>query len=259
MPSFSVLPKPRKEGGELLRLVARDLLEQVEHALHAGGLDPLQLAILLEDLAADVERQVVGVDDTADEAQVVRQELLGRVHDEDALDVELQPLALVASAHHQVERRLLRHVEQRRVALVAFDAVMRPGQRIVEIVAQRLVEVLVFLVRDLALGTGPQRGGRIDRRPLGRVRLAVLFGGHADREGHVVGILGDRSTQRPGLEELVLVGLQVQHHRGAALGDVGVFEAVLALAVAFPAHALGGGRPARRVITVTLSATTKAE
>ena len=82
---------------------------------------------LLQDLARDVERQVVRVDHAADEAQVRRQQLLGVVHDEDAPDVELDAVALLAVP--QVERRARRDVEQLRVFLPAFDLGVRPGER----------------------------------------------------------------------------------------------------------------------------------
>src|SRR6185437_13025516 len=59
-----------EERCELLRLVLRQLLDQVQHALHASRLDAIELAVVLQDLAADVERQVVGVDHAAHETQV---------------------------------------------------------------------------------------------------------------------------------------------------------------------------------------------
>src|SRR3546814_19998574 len=74
------------------------------------------------------------VDHAAHEAQVVGQQLLGRVHDEDALDVQLQALALLAPAHHQVERRLGRQVQQGGEALAALDAGVGPGRGVVEVV-----------------------------------------------------------------------------------------------------------------------------
>jgi hypothetical protein len=46
--------------------------------------DGFDVARLLQDLARDVERQVVAVDDAAHEAQVRRQQLVGVVHDEHA-------------------------------------------------------------------------------------------------------------------------------------------------------------------------------
>ncbi len=124
------------ERGELLRLILGQLLDQVEHALDAGRLDAFQLPVLLQDLATDVERQIIRVDHAAHETQVVRQQLFSSVHDEDALDVELESFALIATAHRQVERRLRGDVQQRGEALAALDAVVRPGQRVVEIVAE---------------------------------------------------------------------------------------------------------------------------
>src|SRR3546814_9462243 len=49
-----------------------------------------------------------------------------------------------------------------------------------------------------------------------------------------------QSAQLPAVEELVLAFLQVQHHGGAALGQVGSFQRVLAAAVAFPLNAFIG-------------------
>ena len=67
------------------------------------------------------------VDHALDEAQVDRHQRLGVVHDEDALDVQLDAAALVAVP--QVERRLRRDVEQLRVFAAALDAVVRVGER----------------------------------------------------------------------------------------------------------------------------------
>ena len=70
-------------------------------------------AVLLEDLAADVEGQVLGVDDAAHEAQVGRQEFLVVVGDEDAADVELDAGLVVGVV--EVEGSLRRDVEEGRV------------------------------------------------------------------------------------------------------------------------------------------------
>ena len=115
---------------------------------------------LLQDLARDVERQVVGIDHAAHEAQVLRHQLLGIVHDEHAAHVELDAVARVAVP--QVERRAAGDVQQLRVFLLAFDARMRPGQRVVEIVADVLVEFLVLLFGDLVLAARPQGGSLVD-------------------------------------------------------------------------------------------------
>ena len=72
---------------ELFGLVLRELFEQVENTFHAGAADLRDQTVLLQDFAAHVERQVVRIDDAAHEAQITRQQLLARVHDEHAADV----------------------------------------------------------------------------------------------------------------------------------------------------------------------------
>ena len=139
----------------------------------ATALDRVDVLALLQDLARDVERQVGRIDDAAHEAQVERHQLLGVVHDEDALHVELH--AVAGSALEHVERGAGRDVEQLRVFLLAFDAGMRPGQRVLEIVGDVLVELLVLLFGDLVLGAPTERAGLVDGLVLvGLDLLAVL-------------------------------------------------------------------------------------
>ena len=104
----------------------------------------LHVARLLQDLARDVERQVARVDDAAHEPEVRRHQVLGVVHDEDAPDVELDAVAMLAVP--QVERRPLRDVEQLRVLVAAFDLRVHVGQRRLEVVRDVLVELVVLLL-----------------------------------------------------------------------------------------------------------------
>ncbi len=113
----------------------------------------------------------------------MRQQLLRGIHDEHALDVQAQAGALVA-LQHQVHRRRPRHVQQRGVALAALDLVVRPAQGVFEVVAQVLVERLVFLIRDVRLRQGPQRRSLVDVLPF-RFLLFVFFL-HPDREADVI-------------------------------------------------------------------------
>ena len=48
----------------------------------------------------------------------------------------------------EIERGTRRNIEQLRVFLLTFDTGVRPGQRILEIVRNVLVELLVLLVRN---------------------------------------------------------------------------------------------------------------
>ncbi|MFM7708799.1 MAG: hypothetical protein ACKO9D_12445, partial [Gammaproteobacteria bacterium] len=92
------------ERGVLLRLVLGEPREEVERALGERGAHRLDLGVLLQQLARDVERQVVGVEHAAHEAQVERQELLRVVHDEHAPHIELETARSVALV--EVERRV---------------------------------------------------------------------------------------------------------------------------------------------------------
>ena len=235
------------EGRVLVALglvfVIGQLFKHGQHALGAAFTDGLDVAAFLQDLAADVEWQVGRVDHALDEAQVVGQQRFGVVHDEDALDVELEAAALVAVP--QVERGLGGHVQQLGVFAAAFDAVVGVGQRVLAVVADLFVERLILLGGDVALATRPQGGRLVDGFPLVlndvlTLVLVPLFLLHQDGQGDVVGVLANDATQLPGGEEFVLTFAQVQGDVGAAggFGDGVDFE--IASAFAAPAHALFG-------------------
>jgi hypothetical protein len=159
----SVTPSsPSVALGQLV--VLGQVFQHGQHPLGAAVADGLDVAAFLQQLAADVQRQVGRIDHALDEAQVGRQQGLGIVHDEDALDVQLDAGLLVAVP--QVHRRLAGDVEQLGVLGAAFDAVVRPGQRRLEVVADGLVELGVLLFADVFLGTGPQRRGLVHGFPL---------------------------------------------------------------------------------------------
>ena len=135
MPSFSTWPNSfQNVAYSSLRFSARSSSMR-QHALGRAFADRLHVAAFLQDLARDVQRQVGRIDHALDEAQVGRHQLLGVVHDEDALDVQLDAGALLAVP--QVERRARRHVQQLRVFAAALDAVVRVGQRSLEVVRRR--------------------------------------------------------------------------------------------------------------------------
>ena len=75
-------------------LVLSDLGEQIEALLDKVFADDLENFVLLERLTRDVEREILGVDDTLDEVEVLGNELLAVVHDEHAADIKLDVVAL---------------------------------------------------------------------------------------------------------------------------------------------------------------------
>ena len=76
-------------------LVLSDLGEEVKALLDDVLADNLENLVLLESLTRDVEREILRVDDTLDEVEVLGDEILTVVHDEDTADVELDVVALL--------------------------------------------------------------------------------------------------------------------------------------------------------------------
>ena len=76
-------------------LVLRNLGEEVHALLDEVLADDLEDLVLLERLTRDVEREILGVDDTLDEVEVLGDKVLAVVHDEDTADVELDVVALL--------------------------------------------------------------------------------------------------------------------------------------------------------------------
>ncbi len=85
---LEVLGEGRVELVKLL-LVLGDLLEELEGLLDNVLLDHLHDLVLLKGLTRQVEREVLRVDNTLDEAEPLRNEVSGIVGDEDAADIEL--------------------------------------------------------------------------------------------------------------------------------------------------------------------------
>ena len=91
---LQVLAKRLVELGEVV-LVLSDLREDVHALLDDVLANDLQNLVLLQGLTGDVERQVLGVDNTLDEVEVLGNEVLAVVHDENAANVELDVVALL--------------------------------------------------------------------------------------------------------------------------------------------------------------------
>ena len=229
------------ELGPELRVVRRalggELVEQVQHALDAGGADGVQGAVVLQQLARDVQRQVAGIDHPAHEAQVARQQPLRLLQHEHPLHVQLDPVLRVRLG--EVERRGRGQVQQQAVLGAALDPVVGPGQRRVRVVRDVRVELAVVLGRQLPRRPRPQRLRPVDGLPLlGRPALLVAAA-QPDRERDVVRVALDDLAQPPVLEELPLVLLQMQGDGGAARGLAQPLQVVAAAAVGLPAGARG--------------------
>ena len=82
------------------------------------------------------------------------------IGDENALDVEFESLGCLAIP--EVERRDRRNVEKARVFELALDPVVAPGQRIIEVVSDMLVESAVLVRADVVARTYPERRGGVE-------------------------------------------------------------------------------------------------
>ncbi len=219
--------------GVIFLAVLGEVVEQVEHLAHAAAANHFHVARLLQNFARDVERQIGGIDNATDEAQIGRHQLARVFHDEHALDVQLD--ACLGIAVPQVERRVRRHVQQRGVVLAAFDLDVGPGHRVFVIVADVFVERLVFVFGDIVFRARPQRIGAVDGFHLVLLVLGFVVD-EFDRNRDMVGILANHRFQTPGVEEFGFVGFHVQRDLSAAIGLFDRFQCVLAGAFRFPAH-----------------------
>ena len=231
---------------ELAVFLRIELAEQVQHALGEGVAHRLDVGIVLQRLAGDVEGEIAGVDHAAHEPQVQRQELLRVVHDEHALDVELD--ATRRFPVPQVEGGAARDVDEAHILLLAFDAVVAPTERVFVVVRDVLVERLVFVVRHVGARARPERRGGVHGlllRRFRRIRILVVprflpgvtFSGHHHRHTDVIRVLAHDLAQPKPIRELVGVALQLEDHAGAALGVWRILHRELVLALRRPAHA----------------------
>ena len=98
---LEVLAKVLVELLEIV-LVLGDLTEKFHALLHEVLANDFENLVLLQGLTGDVEGQVLGVHDTLDEVEILRDQVLAVIHNEDTPDVELDVVALLL-AFEEVE------------------------------------------------------------------------------------------------------------------------------------------------------------
>jgi hypothetical protein len=91
---FQILAESLVELLEVV-FVFRDLAEQVHAFLDNVLANDFEDLVLLESLARNVERKILGVDNAFDEVEIFGNEIFAIVHDEDAADIELDVVALL--------------------------------------------------------------------------------------------------------------------------------------------------------------------
>ena len=229
-----------------LEQLALDLL------LQALG-DRLEVAVVLEHLTRDVERQVGGVHHAAYKAEMVGQQVGAFVHDQHTVRVQLQALLIVLGVI--VHRRMGRDEQHGSIGYRALDARVDMHERRLVIIELAGVERVIVLVLELLLGLLPDRHHRVERfvldvlLPLGLVVVAcvrrlLLHAGvghiHLDRVADIVRILLDQRLDAVRLEEFVVilvirVLLDGQGDPGAVFGLFAGRDGIASRAVRLPA------------------------
>src|SRR3546814_14078902 len=124
---------------------------------------------VLQQLAADIQRQVFGIDDAAQEAQVGRQQLRAVLRDEDSLHVE--PDAGLAVGMEEVEGLLRGNEKEVGVLHYALGLEVKEQTGVTESVGDAVVEPAVLLAGDLAVRSPSDRRRLVQRF----VGLVLLF------------------------------------------------------------------------------------
>ena len=216
------------------RLVLDQIFQQAQDLLDGTGADFFQQGIFLQNFPRHVQRQRVGVDHPAHEAQVARHQLVGFLGDEDF--AHIQSDAMLGFAIPEIKGRIGREIQQQCVLIGAFHPTVHAGQRGLEVVGDVLVELFVLFVADLVAILCPQGRGAVDGFPLRRRRflaflgLAIMLLEHLDRQGNVIGELADDAAQLPAIQEFVLALSQMQGNAGAMLRQVAAFQRVITFA-----------------------------
>ena len=238
-------------------VVAQELFQLPFDALLDVLAHDLQLAVVLQDLAGDVQTQVGGVHHALDKLKVIVHQLVALLHDHDAVGVEGD--AALGLAVELAVIGLARDKEHGLVADGALGVDAHQGAGVLHVVVLFLVPGDAVVVGDLALGALPDGDHGVDGLFLldrlilhpGAAVVVLLAGVHAlaaldlhlDGPAHVVGVLLDQGLEFPDLQEaavdlLVGVGLDVHDDVGADLFAVDFTDGVAVGAGALPHDAL---------------------
>merc|ERR1719261_970370 len=155
--------------------VLLDLAKELDALFDNVLLDDLEDLVLLERLAGDVERQVLRVDDALDKGQPLGDEVLAVVHDEDAAHVQLDVARVLLLRLEEVERRALRHEEDRGELELALDRKVLDREVLLPVVGERLVEGAVLLLGHLLGLARPDGLLLVHEVPLVRDLLDLLL------------------------------------------------------------------------------------
>jgi hypothetical protein len=153
--------------------VVSDLRDHLDALLGDVLLDDLEQLVVLEVLSRDVQREILRVDDSLHEAEVLRDELIAVVHDEDSLDVELDVVFLLLVLE-EVERGSLGDEEKSLELDLSFDGELLDGEVVFPVVGEGLVEGRVLLLGDVLWLSGPDGLDLVETSNSWETSLTVL-------------------------------------------------------------------------------------
>lgn len=133
---------------------------------------------MLQSFTGDVEREIFGVDDTLDEVEVFRDQILAIIHDEDTADVKLDVVALLLG-FKEIEgcateenkstfmtesniRSPFGNEENRLEFELTLHGEVLDSEVLLPIVGQALVECTVFLWGDVGGVASPEGLGLVE-------------------------------------------------------------------------------------------------
>ena len=177
---LDVLAKGLVELVEVILILA-NLGEQIHALLYDVLADNFQDLVLLQCLTRDVQREVLGVNDTLDEVEVLGDKVLTVVHNEDTANIKLDVVALLLGLEEversterpdisvRIARRSKKHKcspfgdEKNGLELkLALNGKVFDGKVVLPIIGQALVECAVFLGSDLRRVASPDRLGLVE-------------------------------------------------------------------------------------------------
>ncbi len=187
-----------------------------KHTVDQRLADFLQHRRGLQDLTADIQRQVLGIHHADHEGQPVRQQV-GGIRNKHALN--MQPHLGVTGLLNRHER-LFRGDEQQRAELQrAFGAPMDGGPGLIEGMAEMAIETGVILRGNFRLRAPPEC------RAFGhRVEFAVFL--KLNRQRDVIRPFADDGLDSQRFEIFLGIRLDVQNDRGARLLARGGFQRI---------------------------------
>ncbi len=134
-----------------------------------------------------------------------------------------------------------RNIQQTGIFHIAFNTIMRPGQRFFIIVRNVLVEFFVLFFFDLFGRTGPQRSSAVHLFPATFSGFVLAFSRfrrfpELNRDTDVIGILADHGTQTPVIQEFGFIFSQMQNNIGATTFFGDICHGEIAITGRLPAH-----------------------